>query len=67
MDLYQIDFEWKKEVEASMLLVKDGQDNLLRVLRQFLSKLDLATLVQPGLLRAMKGDQVKILPTIPAQ
>jgi hypothetical protein len=40
VDSYYIDLEWKKGVEASIMSLRDGQDNTLKVLRELLSKLD---------------------------
>ena len=47
VDSYHVDVEWKKGVEASLLSLRDGQDNTLRVLQQLLSKLDPVTCEQP--------------------
>jgi hypothetical protein len=67
VDSYQIDSEWKKRVKASMLSLKDGQDNTLKVLRQLLSKLDTPTgrLLLPG--SPLESDQVEEVPNLPAQ
>jgi hypothetical protein len=39
-DSYYMDSEWKRRVEASMMSLRDGQDNTLKVLRALLLKLD---------------------------
>ena len=65
VDSYHIDLEWKKGVEASILLLKDGQDSTLRVLKELLSKLDPGTTMQPLLVRASSVHDVSRVPNPP--
>jgi hypothetical protein len=66
VDSYQIDSEWKKGVEASMLSLKDGQENTLRVLRQLLSKLDPSTSMQATPITTVNNQEAEVPPAVPA-